>query len=68
MRMCKKEQGVVVRSWEMQPFVLSVLCLCSQDKENRPVFVALHKYEATQPEDLEFGQGDVITVLSKGKD
>ncbi|XP_064187880.1 neutrophil cytosol factor 2 isoform X1 [Anguilla rostrata] len=36
-----------------------------KDKENRPFFVARHTYEATQPEDLEFCQGDVITVLSK---
>lgn len=29
--------------------------------------VALFSYEATQPEDLEFQEGDVILVLSKGK-
>lgn len=28
--------------------------------------VALHSYETSTPEDLDFEQGDVITVLSKG--
>ncbi|KAM5237772.1 neutrophil cytosol factor 2 [Ctenodactylus gundi] len=36
----------------------------SQFKEGRQV-VALFSYEATQPEDLEFLEGDVILVLSK---
>lgn len=43
----------------------------SQDtKENPPKqtnqALALYSYEASRPEDLEFCQGDVITVLSKG--
>lgn len=29
--------------------------------------VALFSYEATQPEDLEFLEGDIILVLSRGK-
>lgn len=29
--------------------------------------VALFSYEATQPEDLEFQEGDIIQVLSMGK-
>lgn len=29
--------------------------------------VALYAYEASTPEDLVFAQGDVITILSKGK-
>lgn len=37
-----------------------------QLKEGSQV-VAIFSYEATQPEDLEFLEGDVIQVLSKGK-
>lgn len=37
-----------------------------QLKEGRQV-VALFSYEATQPEDLEFLEGDVIQVVSMGK-
>ncbi|KAJ8279352.1 hypothetical protein COCON_G00064180 [Conger conger] len=44
---------------------LTLWCDVNKDKENRPFFVALHTYEAAQAEDLEFCQGDVITVLSK---
>lgn len=29
--------------------------------------MALYGYEASTPEDLTFAQGDVITILSKGK-
>lgn len=37
-----------------------------QPKEGTQV-VAIFSYDATQPEDLEFVEGDVILVLSHGK-
>ncbi|KAG7488772.1 hypothetical protein MATL_G00038520 [Megalops atlanticus] len=48
---------------------LTLWCDVSKDKENWShglnKMVALHSFEASCPEDLEFCQGDVITVLSK---
>lgn len=38
-----------------------------QPKEGSKVVVALFNYEATNPEDLEFLEGDVIQVISMGK-
>ncbi|KAJ8403234.1 hypothetical protein AAFF_G00354510 [Aldrovandia affinis] len=50
----------------VQNYHLTLWCDVSKEKENRPQgFVAIHAYEALRPEDLEFRQGDVITVLSK---
>lgn len=40
----------------------------SQEKLQKVTqMVALYSYEASTPEDLDFAQGDVITILSKGK-
>ncbi|KAJ8276937.1 hypothetical protein GJAV_G00069560 [Gymnothorax javanicus] len=47
---------------------VTLWCDVIKDKENKPLFVALHTYEAKRPEDLEFCEGDVITVLSKVND
>uniref|UniRef100_A0AAY4B1K4 SH3 domain-containing protein n=1 Tax=Denticeps clupeoides TaxID=299321 RepID=A0AAY4B1K4_9TELE len=44
---------------------LTLWCALSQTTPAITQVVALHSYESTNPEDLQFRQGDVITVLSK---
>ncbi|KAK1165319.1 neutrophil cytosol factor 2-like [Acipenser oxyrinchus oxyrinchus] len=49
---------------------LTLWCELTENKESLPKedltqLVALHCYKATQPEDLEFQTGDIITLLSK---
>ncbi|MBN3289543.1 NCF2 factor, partial [Polypterus senegalus] len=47
---------------------LVLWCERTENKENElknNQFVALYRYEAVQPEDLEFQAGDIINVLSK---
>ncbi|XP_077480715.1 neutrophil cytosol factor 2 [Stigmatopora argus] len=36
-----------------------------RQQQNEVVFVALHSYESSNPEDLNFNQGDQITLISK---
>ncbi|KAI4886987.1 hypothetical protein NFI96_023483 [Prochilodus magdalenae] len=44
---------------------LTLWCSASQDSTvTQKKMVALYSYEATTPEDLEFSEGDVITILS----
>ncbi|KAG9274078.1 neutrophil cytosol factor 2 [Astyanax mexicanus] len=44
---------------------LTLWCSATEDKSvTQKKMVALYSYEASTPEDLEFSQGDVITILS----
>ncbi|XP_063063103.1 neutrophil cytosol factor 2 [Engraulis encrasicolus] len=45
---------------------LTLWCTFSEDPPKKSVqALALYAYEASSPEDLEFSQGDIITILSK---
>lgn len=39
----------------------------SEQLQSQTHLMALHSYESSTPEDLEFHQGDIILLLSKGE-
>lgn len=62
------DQGLIDEPKESENFSIDVNTRTAEPqlKEGSQV-TAIFSYEATQPEDLEFVEGDVILVLSHGK-
>ncbi|MBN3270434.1 NCF2 factor, partial [Polyodon spathula] len=69
-KVCLDESEMETAWSQAQKGHLTLWCELTENKENLPkedftLLVALHCYKATQPEDLEFQTGDIITLLSK---
>ncbi|MBN3278462.1 NCF2 factor, partial [Polyodon spathula] len=66
---CLDESEMEIAWSQAQKGRITLWCELTENKENLSKdltqLVALHCYKATQPEDLEFQAGDIITLLSK---